>query len=169
MTHLHGDHYGGLIDKDGKAAFPKAEIYVSRVERDWWLNEKNDKNVKKALELYDKRLHTFEFEETPLAGIKAINTSGHTPGHTAFHVKSGGGELLIVGDILHFAEIQLPLPNIAVAYDVDKTKAPEARKFILDMAAEKNIPIAGMHCPAPGLWQIKKSGGGYERTALIKN
>ena len=168
LTHLHGDHYGGLVDKNGEAAFPNADVYVSRIEREWWLDDKHDENVRKALELYDKRLHVFEFGEMLLPEIKSIDTSGHTPGHTAFHIKSGGGkgEILIVGDALHFADIQLPLPNIAVAYDVDKNKAPQARKFILDMAAENNIPIAGMHCPVPGLWRINKSGSGYEREAL---
>ena len=33
MTHLHRDHYGGLVGADGKAAFPNAEVYVSRAER----------------------------------------------------------------------------------------------------------------------------------------
>ena len=168
LTHLHGDHYGGLVNKSGEAAFPNADVYVSRIERIWWLDERNDSNVRKALALYGKRLHVFEFGEQLLPKIKAIDTSGHTPGHTAFHVKSSGGkgEILIVGDIMHFADIQLPLPNIAVTYDVDKAKAPEARKFILDTAAENNIPIAGMHCPVPGVWRINKNGSGYERTAL---
>ena len=166
LTHLHMDHFGGLVDSEGKIVFPKADVYVSRIERDWWLSEKQDENVRKALAPYESRLRVFEFGDAPLPGITAIDASGHTPGHTAFHVKSGDGELLVVGDILHFAEIQLPLPQIAVKYDVDQEKAPKARKYILDMAAEKNIPVAGMHCPVPGIWRIAKSGSGYEKSNL---
>ena len=33
LTHLHRDHYGGLVDASGKAAFPNAAVYVSRAER----------------------------------------------------------------------------------------------------------------------------------------
>lgn len=33
LTHLHGDHIGGML-KDGKAAFPNAEVYVSKTEYD---------------------------------------------------------------------------------------------------------------------------------------
>ena len=164
ITHLHTDHYGGLTDAEGKAVFPAAELYVSRIERDWWLNEKKDENVKAALAPYESRLHVFEFDDTPLPGITAIDASGHTPGHTVFRVKEGEGELLVVGDILHFAEVQLPLPQIAVRYDTDQEKAPKARKYIMDMAAEGNIPVAGMHCPVPGLWRIAKDGSGYVKS-----
>jgi glyoxylase-like metal-dependent hydrolase (beta-lactamase superfamily II) len=168
LTHLHMDHFGGLVDAEGKAIFPRAEIYVSRIERDWWLDEKKAENVMEALTPYESRLHVFEFGDTPMPGVTAIDTSGHTPGHTAFHVKAGDGELLVVGDILHFAEVQLPLPQIAVKYDSDQEKAPKARKYILDMAAEKNIPVAGMHCPVPGLWLITKNGSGYEKTSVTQ-
>ncbi|MCR4818034.1 MAG: MBL fold metallo-hydrolase [Fretibacterium sp.] len=168
LTHLHMDHYGGLTDAGGKAVFPKAALYVARVERDWWLGEKKDENVRKAFAPYESRLHVFEFGETPLPGITAMDASGHTPGHTAFHVKAGDGELLVAGDILHFAEIQLPLPQVAVKYDTDQEKAPQARKTILDMAAERKIPVAGMHCPVPGLWRIAASGSGYEKTGVIQ-
>ena len=39
LTHLHRDHFGGLLDAEGKAAFPNAEVYVGRAERAWWVNE----------------------------------------------------------------------------------------------------------------------------------
>ena len=162
LTHLHGDHYGGLVNSEGKAQFPNAEVYVSRIEKNYWLNEKNDESVKNALALYEGKLKTFEFNDEVLKGIKAIDTSGHTPGHTAFHVKAGNQELLVIGDALHFADIQIPNPEISVRYDVDPIKAAEARKFILNMAAENKIPVAGMHMTLPGLWNIQKSGSGFE-------
>ena len=36
ITHLHPDHIGGLL-KDGKMAFPQAELYVNRIEAEAWL------------------------------------------------------------------------------------------------------------------------------------
>ena len=103
------------------------------------------------------------FGDEVIAGVKAIDTIGHTPGHTAYLIESDGEKLLIVGDIMHFPEIQLPAPNVAVRYDVDPEKAIQSRKFILDYAAMKNIPIAGMHITPPGLINVKKSGEGYEK------
>ena len=162
ITHMHPDHIGGLIDGNGEAVFTRADIYVSRIEKEWWFDEQKDENVRKTFEPYKDRMKIFEFDEMLMPFIKAIDTSGHTPGHTAFHVTSEGGEILIVGDVLHFGEIMLNVPDIAVVYDVDPSKAPISRRFILDMAAEKNIPIAGMHFPIPGLWKIEKDGKGYK-------
>ncbi len=74
--------------------------------------------------------------------------------------------MLVVGDLLHFADIQLPLPQIAVTYDVDPVKAPEARRRILNMAAEGGIPVAGMHFTLPGLWRVAKDGDGYAKSPV---
>ena len=162
MTHLHRDHYGGLIDAEGRAAFPNATVYVSRPERNYWVNEKKDPNVINALAQYAGRVHVFEFGDKVLPGVKALDTSGHTPGHVSFILKSGKEKLLIIGDLIHFPVIQLPLPEVAVRYDVDPAKAIQARKRIFDYAIENNIPMACMHVPFPGILKLKKAGEGYE-------
>jgi len=161
LTHLHPDHFGGLVDGEDKAAFPNAEVYVSRIEHDYWVNELKNENVIKALNLY--KVHIFEFGDEIFDGIKALDASGHTPGHTVFDIKIDGEELLIAGDIMHFIEIQLPVPDVAVKYDVDPAQAIKSRKKILDYAAKNKIKIAGMHIQDPGIIQIKKVNDGYEK------
>ena len=37
LTHLHDDHFGGLLTADGQRAFPNAVVYVSRAEAAYWL------------------------------------------------------------------------------------------------------------------------------------
>ena len=162
LTHLHRDHYGGLVDADGKAAFPNAEVYVSRAERAYWVDEKKDPNVIRALAQYAGRVQVFEPGDKVMPGVKALDTSGHTPGHVSFLLKSGKDKLLVIGDLIHFSRIQLPLPEVAVKYDVDPAKAVQARKRIFDYACEKRIPMAGMHVPFPGMLNLKKAGAGYE-------
>ena len=102
ITHMHGDHIGGLIDAEGKPAFSKALVYVSRAESDFWLSqieaEKAPSEMKSRFKMaYDTadpyiasgRWKTFEGNNLPIPGIKALPIPGHTPGHTAFEVRSG--------------------------------------------------------------------------------
>ena len=161
LTHLHGDHYGGLVNAEGKAAFPNAEVYVSKPEYDYWVNELKNDSVISALKLY--KVNHFAFGDEVVAGVRAIDTSGHTPGHVSFLAESDGERILIAGDIMHFQTIQLPHPEVAVKYDVDPVKAVQSRKFLLDYAAWKKIPVAGMHIMMPGIINVTKSGEGYAK------
>ena len=161
ITHLHGDHFGGVADADGKAAFPNAEVFVSKPEYEYWVNELKNENVINTLKLY--RVNLFAFGDEVIQGVRAIDTSGHTPGHVSYLVEADGEKLLVAGDIMHFPEIQLPVPDVAVKYDVDPMKAVQSRKFLLDYAAWKKIPVAGMHIIPPGIINVKKSGDGYEK------
>ena len=38
ITHLHGDHIGGLL-RDDKVTFPNAAIYLSQPEYDYWMSD----------------------------------------------------------------------------------------------------------------------------------
>ena len=98
LTHLHRDHYGGLVDASGKAAFPNAAVYVSRAERAYWVDEKKDVNVIHALAQYAGRVHEFEPGDKVMPGVKALDTSGHTPGHVSFFLKDGRERLLVAVD-----------------------------------------------------------------------
>jgi len=162
LTHLHRDHFGGLVDAGGRAAFPNAEIYVSRAERTYWVDEIKDQNVIHALAQYAGKVHVFEPGDEVMPGAKALDTSGHTPGHVSFMLENGRKKLLVLGDLIHFPRIQLPLPEVTVRYDVDPAMAIQARKRILDYASENRIPVAGMHIPFPGIFKVKKAGTGYE-------
>ena len=161
ITHLHPDHFGGLVNLEGEASFPNAEVYVCDVERDYWVNEVKNENVIAALGLY--RVRTFVFGDEVIPGVRAIDTSGHTPGHVSYLIEADGEKLIVAGDIMHFPEIQLPVPDVAVRYDIDPVKAVQSRKFLLDYAAWKGIPVAGMHITPPGIIRVKKSGEGYEK------
>ena len=161
ITHFHPDHFGGIVDAAGTASFPNAVVYVSKPEYEYWVNEKKNESVISALKLYTVKQFSFGDEVVP--GIRAIETTGHTPGHASYLVEADGEKLIIAGDIMHFPEIQLPHPEFAVRYDTDPVKAVQSRKFLLDYAALKDIPIAGMHITPPGIIRVVKSGEGYAK------
>ncbi|MFK0522040.1 MBL fold metallo-hydrolase [Paenibacillus illinoisensis] len=174
LTHLHPDHSNGLIHTNGTKAFPKAEIVVNNIEYGYWMDNSNmkdpsDENEKgnfqmaqAALAPYKGRIRTFTTgENEPVPGIQAIEAPGHTPGHTAFLIKSNGDRLLIWGDILHNASIQLLRPDEKLAMDVFPEIAVKTRKRILDFAADEQLLISGMHLSFPGFGYIRKEQDHY--------
>lgn len=148
LTHLHPDHIGGLL-KDGEVTFPKAGVYVNRVEAEAWLSMDGDRSklAKSVLEAYKEHLHLFEAGNTLEGGVLTIAAYGHTPGHTVFQKDS----ILVIADLIHGAALQLEHPEYCPTYDMDADAARESRLRILKYARENNLTMYGMHLPNPGL------------------
>ena len=146
LTHMHGDHIGGMLTAEGEVVFPNAEVYVSKPEHVYWMSAYSNPRAAKSLEAYRNKLHLFAFGDTLPGNVVALDAAGHTPGHTVYQA----GKLLVVGDILHGNALQLLYPEICPTYDMDKEKAIESRKRILDYALKNNLMMAGMHFPSPG-------------------
>ncbi len=173
ITHLHGDHIGGLLDSTGKPVFPKAVVYAAREESDYWLSttkaERAPAGPKRIFEMARKvsapylaegRWKTFENGDTPFPGIKAIVVPGHTPGHTLFNVSSDGSSLLITGDTVHNMAIQFTRPDVAIDFDVDSKRAVKVRRALFRDVANHKTLIAGQHLPFPGIGHIRAEGKG---------
>ena len=178
ITHAHGDHIGGLLVND-KAAFPKALLYMSQEEYDYWTSNEAMKQApensrggfllaKKVVAAYKDHLHLFEpnainppYNKELCYGVKAIAAYGHTPGHTAYLITSGKDEMLIWGDLAHAMAVQMPHPEIAVSYDTNPKLAIQSRSVIMQFVSQNKIPIAGMHIPFPSIWTIEKADSGY--------
>ena len=151
LTHFHVDHIAGLVAKDDAGndakAFKNAAVYAGKVEYDAWMNDipKNDLQ-KGIMALYKDSLHLFAFGDSLPHGVLAMDAVGHTPGHTVFQLVN----LLIVGDLMHGYALQKDHPEINSNYDMDKPKAAESRKRIMQYASDNKLLMAGMHLPPPG-------------------
>jgi glyoxylase-like metal-dependent hydrolase (beta-lactamase superfamily II) len=172
LTHLHGDHCGGLVDAEGNARFPNAEIVLHRAESEYWLessldevpDQKTFEFVRRMLKPYAKRTRLIEGGEV-VPGILALPLPGHTPGHTGYRLDSGPSSVFIWGDIVHVPAVQLTLVDAGTAMDVDPALAVKTRKEMFRQAADEGFFVAGMHLEFPGLAQLKAEDDGYRSVA----
>ena len=147
LTHFHGDHIGGML-KEGKATFPKAEVYACSHEYMAWLMEMPSEQAKfqrEVMDAYRDRTHLFEWGDTLTHCIVAMYAPGHTPGHTVYRKEN----MLIIGDLMHGAALQLEHPEFSSNYDMDATEAARSRARVVEFAQKHQLLMAGMHLPEP--------------------
>jgi glyoxylase-like metal-dependent hydrolase (beta-lactamase superfamily II) len=171
LTHIHPDHSNGLIDGAGKAWYPNAELVVQDEEMKFWCerelseaaHERQRTNMVRArtsVVPYAKRTTRIGNGEF-LPGIHAQKSPGHTPGHNTWIVEGGGDSLIIWGDTIHMAFLQLARPDIAFIFDVDPDQAVKSRLRLLDQVSSDRIRIAGMHLDFPGYGYVRRAEGRY--------
>jgi glyoxylase-like metal-dependent hydrolase (beta-lactamase superfamily II) len=172
LTHMHPDHSNGLTDDAGQPIFPKAELVTHEAEARHWLDDaemaradengrlRNFQHAREQIAPYAKRHRQFAGGEV-FPGVTAMPFPGHTPGHTGYMIASGDQSLLIWGDIVHVPEVQVPRPEVTMAFDVDPQQAEATRRRVFDMVATDKLLVAGMHLHFPGYAHLVKEAGGF--------
>jgi glyoxylase-like metal-dependent hydrolase (beta-lactamase superfamily II) len=129
MTHLHGDHVGGL------AAFDSRRVLVARAE---WASVARfpGRLMRPLVAPVDAEFapQLFDFDGEPMLGfpgswpvtpdrsIVALPTPGHSPGHTSYLVRRAEGDVLLAGD---------------VTYDLPALEAGRSQGFIADAGLQR--------------------------------
>ena len=172
ISHFHGDHINGLRLKDGTAVFPKAEIMVPEAEWAFWMDDAKMnaapegmkgafQGVRRVFGPIAKDVKQFQADKELVPGITGIAAYGHTPGHTAFRIASGGKQLVMVVDITNHPALFVRNPTWAAVFDMDADKARETRVKMLDMLAADRAQVAFYHAPFPATGHIAKDGAGF--------
>jgi len=171
LTHIHPDHSNGLVDASGRAIYPNAELIMHEAEARFWLdrdeasgaNERIRRNIAKAAVAtapYRQRMRAVRDGEA-LAGVAAVALPGHTPGHTGWLIASGKESLLIWGDLVHLASVQVARPDTGLVFDVDPQAACATRLRTFDRVAADKLKVAGAHMDFPGFGTIVRRGSGF--------
>lgn len=108
LSHMHFDHIGNV------GLFPNATFSMARAELEFWTGPYSDRTciewqvrseeVQAVVALHKAgRLQLVESSPTELfPGITLNVLPGHTPGQLVTHVVTGGREIVLASDALHF-------------------------------------------------------------------
>lgn len=161
FTHLHRDHFGGAFVA-GNVAFPNAELHLSRIEFE--LCQGQESPAGEMLAAYQGKTILFEDKEELFAGMSAWLLPGHTLGHCGFRF---GDELVLVGDILHSAALQLPDPDVTTIYDSAPELGRASRRAALEEIADRGVVWSGSHnLSGMKFARLARKGAGFHAIPL---
>ncbi|MGA9252987.1 MAG: MBL fold metallo-hydrolase [Roseobacter sp.] len=160
LTHMHGDHIGGMTLEDGSPTYPNARYVTGRVEYDAWASQDNERFNTKVVPFAEK-MTFLEDGDSVASGLTAMGAFGHTPGHMNYMVESDGTQLYLGADFANHYVWSLGYPDWEVKFDMDKPAAAAMRRRILDMLSADKIAFVGYHMPWPGVGYVETKGEGF--------
>ena len=172
FTHAHPDHLWGLLDDFDELICPDANYHMAATEWDYWRHPDtldNTPEERKAFvvgaqnrfPLIEEKINLFKAGQEVIPGVEAVDTSGHTPGHSAFALHSGGESIMLIGDALTNIAVSFARPDWPTGSDQDPEKGIATRIKLLDRLAHEQIPIVGYHLPHPGKGRVQREGNHY--------
>lgn len=159
LTHMHGDHIGGLMGEAGPT-FARARYVTGAVEHNHWSGAANEGFDTKVKPLNDK-MTFLDDGGTVAPGITALAAFGHSPGHMAFMLDSGGKQLVVTADCANHYVWSLAHPDWEVRFDADKAAAAATRKAVFGRIATDRLPFIGYHMPFPGVGFVETMDTGF--------
>jgi glyoxylase-like metal-dependent hydrolase (beta-lactamase superfamily II) len=157
MTHLHRDHVGWNLRREGERyvpTFPKARYWMSAT--DW--------EVCHQPEVQKERFPNAPTCVWPLAEhsitreLTAVPTPGHTPGHVSILITSRGERALVLGDAAH-SPVQVEQPDWVSRADMDPELTRQTRRALMERLEREEIIVAAGHFAAPGFGRVLRLDG----------
>ena len=176
ISHMHGDHIGGLLDAAGAPRFARATLRLHADEAGYWSDPARAaaapearrvgfERARRVLDAYRGRVRTFRGAATIVPGLAAQPAVGHTPGHSIYRLTSRGASMAFVGDMIHSLAVQMPQPEASLSFDADAAQARAARLAFLRANANGRTLLAGPHFRTPVV-TLAPEGDGYRVTPV---
>lgn len=176
FTHAHPDHLWGLIDDFDELVFANAAYHMGRAEWEYWRDPGTVDAMPEARKSFavgaqnrlgylEDMITLFEPGAEVLAGVEAVDTSGHTPGHMSFVLHGGGDPVLIAGDALLHHLISFEHPKWPSGSDQDPEQGIATRLQLLDRLVADKVRVTAYHLPEPGKGRVERDGAVYRFVA----
>ena len=170
-THLHVDHVGWntrLVDGRWVPTFANARYVFGRTEYEHWRDHSDESD--KAAVFNDSVKPVVDAGRADLVAsdaricdeITLIPTPGHSPGHVSLHIKSGGEEGLLTGDVAHHP-CQMAHLDWSSTADSDPVLSAKTRRELFGRFADTPTLVIGGHFNAG---RIKRDGDAFKYLVL---
>ncbi|MEM9952297.1 MAG: MBL fold metallo-hydrolase [Chloroflexota bacterium] len=173
ITHLHADHYGGLITDNGEEAFGNVPVYLCQGEWAMVRSEEYAETNPQRAELIQQYVYPIERQFEPieclnmneiLPGLSVLRLVGHTENHIGVLIESQTEKLIYVSDAL-IHPLHLEQLDWECGFDANHEHARESRVALAELAIELNASVMSYHFPFPGIGRIEREGDGYHWVA----
>ena len=137
LTHLHTDHAGGAVKIEDGHFVPRFEGAKYITSKQEWNSAMNPDERTSAVYVSERyraledsgRVELIDTDTELFPGIKAVFTGGHTEGHFALEMESGGQKVFYYADVFCTSN-HMPVPYVpAVDLFPNQTMAIKRKKL----------------------------------------
>ena len=169
ISHVHGDHVGGLVDANGALNFPNAKIHIAKAEWKFLQSLGAEKAKDIGVSNYDAlvagmkpKVDAFAPDSELVKGtVKAVDIKGHTPGHSGYLITQGPDSLLYVGDSMHHSIVSVQKADWPMNFDADQATGAKSRAKLIADSAANGQRLFSPHFPFPGIGKFEKKDDAY--------
>jgi glyoxylase-like metal-dependent hydrolase (beta-lactamase superfamily II) len=171
FTHGHPDHLWGTVDELDDLVTPGASFCVAKAEWEFWHGEDATRGLpaeragfvtgaRRNYAAIKDKVTLLNAGDEIVAGLRLIETPGHTQGHVSLELAGGDG-VIVAGDVLTHPLISFQHPDWKPIADHVPDQAIATRRKLLDRLAVDRSKVIGFHLPYPGVGQVERKDGAY--------
>ncbi len=171
FTHGHPDHLWGTVDELDDLVTPDAAFYVASGEWDFWTGDNATRGLpperagfvtgaRRNYAAIKDKVKMVKPGDDVVAGLRVIDTPGHTQGHVSLELAGADG-LLVGGDALTHPLISFQHPDWRPTADHVPEQAVATRVKLLDRLAADRSKLIGFHLPYPGIGIVERKDLAY--------